>query len=450
MARQGQRGRVPRLRWNRIVPIVFLMYTISYMDRVNISVALPSMGAALHLNGAEQGLASGIFFWGYLVTFILASWLVSRTGTKRLVLGCLIAWGLFAIGTGAVQGFGQLIIVRICEGLSEGAVWTAVTVLLANWFPAKERGRAFGLWNLCIPTGALAAAPLAGWLIAAYSWRIMFFVEGAFAWVWVIVWYFGITDRPARAPWVSSTERDYIEEHLASEQELLAPSETSASSDHQGKIYLQALKQPVLWVLLASFSLIDMADYGFAIWLPSALKELTGLGIASVGLLTALPYVAALIGLVVIGWSSDRFRERKLHTGIPMILMGLLLYAGVSVSGLGVKLALFILVGFVLYMYLPLMFTLPTEILPAKIAAATVAIVGAVGNLFGGFVGPTLVGVLKDATGNFSLAFDVMALFAIIAGALVVALVRPRVHTIVVDKTSAAFLQGSAEGSQGL
>ena len=443
LARPDTGGGVPTRRWSRVVPVVFLMYTIAYMDRVNIGVGLPSMGEALHMSSVEKGLASGIFFWGYLCTFLVAAWLVTRLGPKKTVLLSLISWGFFAMASGIVQNFGELLAARLLLGLSEGAVWTAITMLLAGWFPAKERGRAFGLWNLCIPAGALAAAPLAGWLISAYSWRAMFVIEGALAWVWAIVWHLKMADDPSSATWVSTAERRYVEDHLAAEREMLATGVGTGSSETRPwAIYVCALKQPVLWVLLASFSLIDMADYGFAIWLPSALKQLTGLGIGSVGLLTAIPYLAALVGLAVVAWSSDRLRERRLHTGVPMILMGLLLFAGVSVGGLALKMVLFVLVGFVLYMFLPLMFVLPTEILPARVAAATVAVVGAVGNLFGGFVGPTLVGALKGATGNFNLAFDVLAIFAVIAGLLVVVLVRPGVHAVDVDLD--AEVQGAA------
>ncbi|MCF8567843.1 MFS transporter [Alicyclobacillus tolerans] len=409
-------------RWTRIVPVVFLMYTIGYMDRVNIGMAIPAMSKDLGFAATMAGVAAGIFFWGYLVFDVAGGNIALKFGAKRTILTALIVWGLFAILTGFAHSTGELLTSRFLMGLAEGPIWPSSSMLLAQWFPAKERGRAFGLWNLCIPVGAIAAAPLSGWLLAHWSWHVMFVVEGIPAWIWAVMWALLISERPSEARWLPEAEKRYLVTTLEAEQETMTQVPTQN--------WLDILKNPIVWLLLGSFSFIDMAGYGFSLWLPTALKIGSNLGIQAVGWLTALPWVMSAIGILLVTWSSDRRKERRFHTGVPMILTAIFLFWGVNVNGnVGLEITLFAIVGFFLYMYLPIMFTIPTEVLPQRTAIPAIALIGGVGNLFGGFVGPTLVGFLKSHTHSFIVPFTVLALFAVIAGVLVM-VIRPKVTAL--------------------
>ena len=210
-----------RARWMRIIPAVFLMYTISYFDRVNIGLAIPSMSKSLALTPAEAGLAGGIFFWGYLITFLAAGWLAPRFGARMMVFCSLVAWGFFAMLSGLVRNFDELLLVRFLLGAAEGPVWTSTSMLLAQWFLKPERARAFGLWNLCIPMGALLAGPISGFVLAHYDWRVMFVIEGLPAWVWAVVWWFAIPSSLQHASWLDPIERDRVAAALAREQSSL-------------------------------------------------------------------------------------------------------------------------------------------------------------------------------------------------------------------------------------
>ncbi|SUS06574.1 Sugar phosphate permease [uncultured Defluviicoccus sp.] len=404
-----------RIRWVRIIPAVFLMYTISYFDRVNIGLALPGIIQDLGITPSEAGLAGGIFFWGYTATFLAAGWLAPRFGARRMVLFSLIAWGAFAMLTGLVRNLQELIVVRFLLGAAEGPVWTSTSMLLAQWFLKSERARAFGLWNLCIPIGAMAAGPVSGLILAHWDWRTMLVVEGLPAWIWAIVWWRVIPNRMEDAAWLPEQERTQIATALAEEQSSLGTVETGS--------WHAALRHRVVWLLLGGFSLINMLNYGFTLWLPSAIQSVSSLGIASVGLLSAMPYVAGIAGLLVITRSSDRRQERRLHTGLPMILIGLLLLIGVTLMKHSVvgQMATFTLMGFFFYMYLPLIFTLLTEVLPRHVAIPGISFVGGIGNLFGGFLGPAMVGWLNGITADFVLAFILLAAGGMIGGFLVLA-----------------------------
>ena len=405
-------ARTSSVRWVRLVPVVFLMYTISFFDRVNIGLALPSMSRDLHLSHAQAGLAGGIFFWGYLVTFLAAGWLAPRFGARQVILGALIVWGALAMATGLVRDFSELLVMRFLLGAAEGPVWTSASMLLAQWFLAPERARAFGLWNLCIPVGALLAGPVSGLILSYSNWHVMFVLEGLPAWAWAAIWWRTVPRSLEDAAWLPQSERVVLSRALAAEQAELR-------TDRH--VHWRAiLREPNVWLLLGGFSLINMVSYGFSLWLPSAIKAVSRLDIGSVGLLSALPYLTAIIGLTLVTQSSDRARERRFHAGIPMVMIGVLLWAGAyfGQSSTFVQIAAFTLMGFFLYMYLPIIFTLLTEILPHDMAIPAIAFVGGVGNLFGGFVGPTLVGWMRGLTGDFTASFTVLAIFGVVGGLL--------------------------------
>jgi sugar phosphate permease len=290
-------------------------------------------------------------------------------------------------------------------------------LLLSQWFLKSERGRAFGLWNLSIPVGAVLSGPLSGLVLQYWSWHTMFVLGGLPAWIWAIVWWRTIPKDLDHAHWLPAEERRRLENGLALEQAQFAA--THVSKDWHGM-----LRQPAVWLLLGATCLNNMIFYGFGLWLPTVLKAASALNIGKVGLLNALPYVASGIGLVWCTRSSDRHKERRRHAGLPMIIGGVLLFLGTQVGWGVLQMVIFILVGFTMYMTLPLISTLVTDILPSPLAIPAIAMIGGVGNLFGGFVGPQMVGTLKQMTGNFTVAFSLIGVFGVIGGLLILA-VRP-------------------------
>lgn len=406
-------------RWLRIMPIVFLLYTIAYFDRVNIGMALPGISKDLGLSPSQGGLAAGIFFWGYLISFLAAGRLAPRLGAKRLIFYALIAWGTFAILSGFAHTFTQLVAARFMLGLCEGPVWTSLSLLLSQWFLRSERGRAFGLWNLSIPFGALLSGPISGFVLTYTDWHVMLMIEGLPAWIWAVVWWRTIPESVESAGWLATGDRAQLMRQLAGEQAEFTA--VRASADWRGMF-----RQRAVWLLLVAFSLNNMVNYGFTLWLPTALKQVSSSDIGHIGLMSALPYVASIIGILLVSYSSDRFRERRFHAGIPLLIVGVLLWAGsqAGAHSVAVEVAAFTAIGFFMFMTLPLISALTTDILPREWAIPAIAFTGGIGNLFGGFVGPVMVGWLKEISGDFSLAFAVLGVLGVI-GALSVLAVRP-------------------------
>jgi sugar phosphate permease len=407
-------------RWAHILPNVFIVYTISYLDRVNIGTALPFISRDLHLSPTEAGFIGGVFFWGYLVSFLAGGWLANRFGAKRVTLVCLIAWGFFAIAGGFTTNFYQLVATRVLLGLSEGPIWSSVSAILSQWFVKTERGRAFGIWNISIPVGALIAGPLSGLVLTYATWHTMLVIQGLPAWLWAIVWWRSIPDSPQSASWLGTAERNALLNGLASEQAEFDA--TVGHIDWKGMI-----SHPGVWLLLVAKTFNNMVEYGFALWLPTAIKDASSLQIGFVGVLSALPYLASAVGIAAVGLSSDRLGERRLHGAIPLMVLAALLFASAHLGSQSfvVLMLFFTLSGFFLFMTLPLITVMYTAILPRKQAIAAIAFSGGIANLFGGFFGPMMVGWLKSMTGNFSLAFSVLAAFGLIGGLLILAVRLP-------------------------
>lgn len=403
-----------------ILPNVFIVYTISYLDRVNIGTALPSISKDLGLTPTEAGFIGGIFFWGYLVSFLAGGWLAERFGAKRVTLVCLIAWGFFAIAGGFTTNFYQLAATRVLLGLAEGPIWSSVSAILSQWFVKTERGRAFGIWNIAIPIGALLAGPLSGFVLSYSTWHVMLVIEGLPAWIWAFVWWRSIPDSPQAASWLNGDERKALLDGLAVEQ-----AEFDALMGHID--WKGMIVHPGMWLLLVAKTFNNMVEYGFTLWLPTAIKDASSLPIGFVGVLSALPYLASAIGIAAVGLSSDRMRERRLHGAIPLMVLAALLFASAHLGSQSfvVLMLFFTLSGFFLFMTLPLITVMYTAILPRTQAIAAIAFSGGIANLFGGFFGPMMVGWLKSITGDFSLAFSVLAIFGLIGGLLILAVRLP-------------------------
>lgn len=401
-----------------VIPVAFLMYTIAFVDRINIGVALPSMSKALHFSAAVGGLASGIFFVGYLILQIPGGHLAERRSAKWVVFTLLLAWSAFAILTGFVQNVPQLLVVRFLLGLTEGGVWPATLVLLAHWFPQDERARANNLWMLCLPVAAAVASPVSGAILAATqdNWRLLFVVEGIPPLIWAAVWAVVIRDHPREASWLSRDAEEKLEARLRAERESRDRPDLST--------YRRALTSWPTWLFILIYFFSTIPGYGFTTFLPSLLKS-QGLPIETVGVLTALPFVAAIIGLIVVGMLSDRIRHRRYWIAGPFVLVGVgILVSLVAAGSVAGTVAILSIAGLGLYAYLGPFWATVDQVIPAGVAGGAMGLINALGNL-GGFAGPYAVGALATSTGGFQAGFALLGVSALIMAALAM-LIRVR------------------------
>jgi sugar phosphate permease len=391
------------------------MYTIAFMDRVNVGFGIPGIEKSLAVSATIAGIVSGIFFIGYVLLQIPGGQLAMKWSAKKFVLFALIAWGIFAILTGLAQNVAELLIVRFLLGVAEGGVWPATLVLLARWFPMEERARANSYWMFCLPVASIISSPISGWILTWSDWRTLFILEGIPPLIWAIIWWFTIDDSPDTARWVSPEERAYLDQKFAEDRQALPVGENEGS-------WIDSLKDLKVWYLVVVYFLIQVGFYGVSLWLPVIVKGLSKQGFGLVGILAALPYIAAVIGMYINANHSDRTGERKKHVALPLIVGGLALFLsgwlGLYSPLLGI---LFLIVseGFVLA-YVGVFWTLPALFLNKETVGSGMGLINALGNL-GGFLGPFLVGYFITTTGSNLTGIVILSISLVLAGLMTLA-----------------------------
>jgi ACS family tartrate transporter-like MFS transporter len=420
----SQRAR-RRIAW-RLLPFLFLLYFIAYLDRVNVGFAGLEMSRNLAFTDRVFGLGAGIFFAGYFLFEIPGALIVERWSARKWIARILITWGLVTLLVSVIHTPGQFYSARFLLGLAEAGFFPGIVVYLTHWFRQEDRARAGAWFMTAIPVANVLGSPLAGWLLGVHwfgisGWRWLFILEGIPAVLLGILTLVFLTDWPHNARWLAADEQEWILGELDREKRA----KDSAGQSTVG----QALRSHKV-ILLASvyfFALVGL--YGFNFWFPTILKRATGLPNLTVTLIAALPYLLGVIVMLWNGWHSDRTGERRWHTGMILFFCGAFMALAVGFqSNLWLGLGLLILSGACTTAFMPSFWQLPTAMLSESAAAASIGLINSVGGL-GGFVGPYFVGYLRTRTGSFrmSLIFMVAALF-LSAGLVLTLRIRPEDH----------------------
>ncbi|MCM2493110.1 MFS transporter [Burkholderia glumae] len=404
-------------RWWKIMPIVFITYSLAYLDRANFGFA--SAAGINHDLGIGKGLASligALFFLGYFFFQIPGAIYAERRSVKRLVFWSLVLWGACATLTGMVSNIPSLMAIRFALGVVEAAVMPAMLIYISNWFTKHERSRANTFLILGNPVTVLWMSVVSGYLVHEYGWRHMFVAEGLPALVWAGCWWWLVQDRPAQAGWLSADEKRDIERALASEQAGLKPVRN----------YREAFRQPAVLVLGAQYFCWSIGVYGFVLWLPSIVSNGASLGMVATGWLSALPYLAATVAMLIVSWASDKLDTRKAFVW-PFLLIGALAFAGSCALGsthFWLSYALLVLAGAAMYAPYGPFFAIVPELLPKNVAGGAMALINSMGAL-GSFVGSYFVGYLNGATGTPAASYAFMSA-ALVASVVLTLIVRPQ------------------------
>ena len=382
-------------RWWRILGVSFVMYVLSFIDRTNIAMAIPSMRAELHLSAVAIGQATSVFFWGYIILQVPLGRLASVWCPKRVIFLQLLAWAAIAMTTAFVRTETELWFNRFALGLAEGGVLTCTLVLIRAWFTKAERARANTVFLLSLAIAPMIANPLSGFVLSISDWQTMFLLEAFPGLLWGAVWLWAIADNPSKASWLPEAERDRLVAALAAENAAIPP-----RPGHWLKVLYS---RPVVLLVLYNFGALA-AEWGVGFWLPSVVKE-TGASIGLTGVLTSLPYAAGATMMVLVARSSDRRQERKWHMIAATSASGVFLLCAQFATGFGPYAAVLFLtlsIGAFLGRFGPF-WTLPSEVLPPSIAGVGIGLINGAGNL-GGTVGPVVFGYVRDSTGSFNAA----------------------------------------------
>lgn len=403
----------------RLLPYLFVLYIIAFLDRTNISSAALEIPRELGFSDNVIGVGSGIFFIGYLLLEIPGAVIVERWSARRWIARIMVTWGLVTVWMAFIHTPRQFCTVRFLLGAAEAGFFPGIIVYLTHWFPAQDRAKAVANFMAAIPISQILGAPLAGWLLGVHwhglsGWRWLFILEGIPAVLFGVITYFYLTDRPHQAHWLPVEEQNWITTQLEKERHTkrFAPSIS----------FFQAIVRREVIILTFIYFVQVVAAFGFLFWLPTMVKRLSGLSNPKVLLIAALPYLFAFVTMQVNGWHSDRTRERRWHAAITLLLsaVGLAPLVFLNLGSVPTMVLFTFVVGSVMA-FLPCFWPMPADLLCGSTAAATIGLINSIG-LLGGFAGPALMGYFATRTHSFKTSFACMMVALALGGVLTLTL----------------------------
>jgi len=400
-------------RWLVLLPVIFVTYSLAYLDRANYSFgAAAGMAGDLNISPNANAWLGALFFLGYFAFQIPGTLWAQHHSVKRLIFAGLIAWGVLAASIGFLSNLKALIAVRFLLGVVESAVLPALLLLVARWFTKGERARVSSILILGNPVTVTWMSVLSGYLADRLGWRMMFIAEGLPPILWAFVWWKLVQDRPAEAKWLEREERARLEEKLAEEQRGIP-----AMPNLRG-----ALTSPLALALALQYFAWSAGLYGFVLWLPSILRGY-GNGMVAVGWLNAAPYAVAAAVMVAVSALSDRALKRKLAIW-PPLLLGAVAFLGsyfVGDANFWLGFALLVVAGACMYAPYGPFFAYIAERFPTNVAGGATALINSMGAL-GSFAGTYVVKLLNDWTGSPDISFLTMGAMLAISAAITMAL----------------------------
>ena len=406
----------------RLLPFLFALYVVAFVDRINLGFAALTMNRELGIGIQQFGLAVGIFFGGYFLFEIPSNLILHRIGARVWICRILLSWGIIAVLTGLVHSAQQLYLARFALGLAEAGYFPGIVLYLGYWFRQREKAQALALILMGMPIASIIGAPISGFILDHVhwahlsSWRWLLILEGAPAVVCVGLTYLVLPSRPAEASFLTPEEKTKLMGELKMEEGMRQKAQPIS--------VLQTLVNPRVWHLAMIGFGHGFATYTVNFWLPQIMKEAVGESSSThVGLLVALPNLFGVAAMAFVSRHSDRRRERRFHMAACAAVAGLaLLLLGTSHSPV-VIVILFAVVAMGAYSFLPVFFSVPGEFLCGFSVAAGIALVTSVANL-GGFVGPYTVAFIQQKAGNAHSGLICAGVFYCLSACLAAALPR--------------------------
>src|SRR4051812_26525574 len=381
----------------RLIRVLLALYVIAYLDRVNVTFAQDKLQADLGFSSAVYGFGAGIFFLGYFLLEVPSNLALHKFGARKWMARIMITWGVISACTMFVQSAASFYAVRFFLGVAEAGFFPGMILYLSYWFPARERARAIGLFMSAIAISYAIGAPISGGIMSAMGgvagltdWQWLFLIEAVPAVLAGVFVLFYLDDGPEHANWLDEDEKDWLADRLRGEEEARLQRERFAIKD--------ALKDRRVLTFAALYFCMVVNVYGLSFWVGEIVDKIGGLSDVAKGFVTAIPYTVAIVGMLLIPRRSDRTGERKGHTAVPLAVAAVALALSTVVSPVAAIPCLAVGLFFLLGAH-GVFWTMPAALLSGAAAAAGIALINSIGNL-GGFVGPYLVGLIKDATGS--------------------------------------------------
>jgi len=381
-----------------ILPLLFLLYIVAYLDRINIGFAAFTMDQELGITSAQFGFLTGIFFWGYFLFEIPSNLMLHKVGARGWIARILVSWGAIAMLSGLVHSAAQMYVVRFLLGVAEAGFFPGIVLYLTYWFRQREQAQMVAWFLTGLPVASIVGAPLSGiildhvhWL-GASSWRWLLVLEGVPAIGCGFLTWFLLPSRPAEARFLLPEEKQWIADELREE-------DRAKSGNHQGTAW-HAITNPRVWHLAGISFTYLIGLYAMSFWMPQAVSQLArGYSNTFLGVLVMVPHLVGVVVMMLVSRSSDRTLERRYHAAIPLVAGAVALMLLSTTSSVWMTLMLWSVIAAGIYSFLGPFWSLPSEFLSGLSAAAGIALINSIGNL-GGFVGPSVIGVLTKQVGG--------------------------------------------------
>ena len=405
----------------RLLPFLFVLYIFNFLDRTNVALASLQMNRDLSFSSTAFGLGAGIFFVGYALFEVPSNLLLVRVGARRWIARIMITWGLIAAAMMFVRTPFEFYGLRLLLGIAEAGFFPGIVYYLTQWFPAKRRARASSRFMIAIPLSGVLGGVLGGFLLGLdgklglAGWQWLFLLEGlpsALLGI-TVLWY--LTDEPRDARWLNDRQRAWLIEQMRLDK-------ATSSAAHEMPA-LRALAQPVIWLLALPYFLMLAAGYGYTFWSPIVIRDTLHTTDTQTAMLTALFAVCSMLTMLVVSASSDRTGERIYHAAIGGVLIAVGFTGAALLNQPILKILALALVLIGANTMLPPFWCLPSMILSGSAAAVGIALINALGNT-GGFIGPYVIGFVKDRTGGTTGSFLILAALGALCAIVCVLLKR--------------------------
>ena len=406
-----QRRTILKVSW-RLLPLIVVAYLVAYIDRTNVAFAALTMNKDLGISAYMYGLGAGIFFIGYGLFEVPSNIVLEKVGARLWIARIMITWGIISGLMAAATGPISFLILRFLLGVAEAGFFPGMILYFTYWYPARYRGRVISTLFIAVPLGNALASVVSGAILGMdgvwglHGWQWVFIIEALPAVLLAFIVLMLMTDRPAVAKWLDSDEKEWIESELNVERVKI---ETAGRMS----LWRALTDRRVLTLSLIYFTSV-IASYGITFFLPQIVK---GLGYSNfvTGLLTAIPYVVGVIGLICWGHSSDRHKERRWHLIVASTVAAIGLAGTAFLTGSAWALVTMSIAAIGLYGSRPSFWPMPSLFLTGAAAAVGIALINSIGNL-GGYVGPFIVGWIKQSTGSFEMGVYFLAACAFMSG----------------------------------
>jgi ACS family tartrate transporter-like MFS transporter len=403
----------------RLIPFLFVLYLVAYLDRINVGFASLQMNHELGLTESVFGLGAGLFFLGYSLFEVPSNLILERVGARLWIARIMISWGVVAMAMIAVRGAASFFALRFILGLAEAGFFPGVILYLTFWFPAREQARAVALFMTATALAGVIAGPISGALLSMHGlaalsgWQWLFILEGLPAVILGVMVFLYLPDGPNDAIWLGVEERAALLSRLERER--------GRGTQKRSRSFVEAISNSTVWILSLVYFAIVFGLYGVTFWLPQIIQSVGRRSDFEIGMLSAIPFFGAAIAMVYVGRASDLSGERRWHlavcAGIGAIGLMLASMTRSPILSLG---ALSIAAAGIWGTFGPF-WAMPPEFLSGAAAAGAIALINSIGNL-GGFAGPYVVGIVKQRTHSFAGGMIVMAASLVAAGLLALTL----------------------------